>query len=426
MIVPSACCVTIKPSKSSPAVKTTFGRPVVASVLFCKLVALDASGVLAEASSTVAGTPASEASAAAIGRITGALRGMICTPFESQTRRPALGFHIFRNSATWKRVVLVGLKEWAKSTGKESCHPPRSKSLQTERSVAMKCNFSGLLAAALAGLMLLSSQALAQQKTVRACQEEWRANKAANQAQGITEKAYVAQCRGQGTTAQPTTPSVPTPATSAAAGGKTAKACRDEWRANKAANQANGVTEKAYVEQCRTGAAVAPPSFPAPSSTTAAPAPAPSQIGAGSKTVRACRDEWRANKAANQANRITEKAYVEQCRTGTAAAQPSAPPYAPPPPAAQPAPSQTTAAPAPAQRPAPPATSTSLGTNQFSAEWQAKAHCPGDTVVWANLRSHIYHFNDTRFYGTTENGAYMCEREAVAAGVRAAKNETHP
>ena len=34
---------------------------------------------------------------------------------------------------------------------------------------------------------------------------------------------------------------------------KTAKACRDEWRANKDANQAKGVTEKAYVTQCRAG-----------------------------------------------------------------------------------------------------------------------------------------------------------------------------
>lgn len=308
--------------------------------------------------------------------------------------------------------------------GYASANSGRGQQVRKEHN--MKSKFSGALAAAISGVMFLSSQGFAQQKTVKACQEEWRANKAANQAQGVTEKAYVAQCRGQTTTAQPTiTPSVSTPATSAAAGGKTVKACRDEWRANKAANQANGVSEKAYVEQCRSGAGAASPSLPVPPSTAAAPAPAPSQVGAGSKTARACRDEWRANKAANQANGITERAYVEQCRTGTAAVQPSTPPYAPPPPAAQPAPSQTTAAPAPAQRRAP-ATSASLGTNQFSAEWQAKAHCPGDTVVWANLRSHIYHFNDTRFYGTTENGAYMCEREAVAAGIRAAKNETHP
>jgi hypothetical protein len=36
---------------------------------------------------------------------------------------------------------------------------------------------------------------------------------------------------------------------------KTAKACLGEWRANKATNQANGVTQKAYVAQCRAGGA---------------------------------------------------------------------------------------------------------------------------------------------------------------------------
>ena len=111
------------------------------------------------------------------------------------------------------------------------------------------------------GIMVLSSHAIAQQKTAKECREEWRANKAANQANGITEKAYVAQCRG-GERIDPTTapaaPPAPAPApTAATSGQKTAKECREEWRANKAANQANGVTEKAYVAQCRGGAAPA-------------------------------------------------------------------------------------------------------------------------------------------------------------------------
>jgi hypothetical protein len=102
------------------------------------------------------------------------------------------------------------------------------------------------------GLMTLSSYALAQQKTVAACREEWRANKAANQANGITLKAYIAQCRSGGEPAQPTAapaappPVAPTP-TATTSGQKTARECREEWRANKAANQANGITEKAYV-----------------------------------------------------------------------------------------------------------------------------------------------------------------------------------
>ena len=56
---------------------------------------------------------------------------------------------------------------------------------------------------ALTGLWAASFPALAQQKTVKACQAEWQANKADNQAKGITEKAYVDQCRASGTAATP-------------------------------------------------------------------------------------------------------------------------------------------------------------------------------------------------------------------------------
>ena len=52
-----------------------------------------------------------------------------------------------------------------------------------------------VVSSAIVGVFLLSLPAVAQQKTVRACQAEWRANKDANQAKGITEKAYVTQCR---------------------------------------------------------------------------------------------------------------------------------------------------------------------------------------------------------------------------------------
>ena len=119
----------------------------------------------------------------------------------------------------------------------------------------------------------LSPNAIAQQKTAKACAEEWKTNKAANQANGITEKAYVAQCRGGAAPAQTTAAPASAPAPAAAATGqKTAKACQAEWRANKAANQANRITEKAYVAQCRGGAA--------PAQTTAAPAGAPAPAAA--------------------------------------------------------------------------------------------------------------------------------------------------
>ena len=119
----------------------------------------------------------------------------------------------------------------------------------------MRRQIAVVMCSAVLGLMTLSSHAIAQQKTVKACQEEWRANKTANQANGVTEKAYVAQCRGSAAPAQTSAPPAATPPpvkqTESVSGQKTTKACRAEWRANKAANQANGVTEKAYVDQCR-------------------------------------------------------------------------------------------------------------------------------------------------------------------------------
>jgi hypothetical protein len=54
------------------------------------------------------------------------------------------------------------------------------------------------MCAAVSGSLASSSLALAQQRTARACQEEWRADKAASQANGVTEKAYVARCRAGG------------------------------------------------------------------------------------------------------------------------------------------------------------------------------------------------------------------------------------
>jgi hypothetical protein len=224
---------------------------------------------------------------------------------------------------------------------------------------------------------------------------------------------------------------------------KTAKACQADWRANKAANQANGITERAYVAQCRGGGAAAEPTAaPAPAPTATAPRVRPTQTTTGQKTAKECRDEWQANKAANQASGVTERAYVAECRGGGTPAQPTAAPATPPAPApaptaapATPAPTPTAAAP-PAAMPSPPPTSTArpapstpaspVGANEFSTEAQAKSRCPSDTVVWATLNSKIYHFSGTRFYGNTKNGAYMCESDTAAAGMRAAKNETHP
>jgi len=233
---------------------------------------------------------------------------------------------------------------------------------------------------------------------------------------------------------------------------KTAKECTAEWRADKAGMQARGVTQKAYVEQCRIGAAPAA-SAPAPRPRAATPSAAPSPsttTSTSQKTAKGCIAEWRADKAGMQARGVTEKVYVEQCRTGgavptAAAPEPKPTPASPPP--SRPAPTATQAAPAPApQKPTPTTTAApapapaptpppqisaqkdqaTLEAGQFADEASAKARCPTDTVVWVNLPSKVYHFAGTKSYGTTKRGAYMCEKEAIAAEDRASKAEKHP
>lgn len=209
---------------------------------------------------------------------------------------------------------------------------------------------------------------------------------------------------------------------------KTVKACEDEWKANKAANQAAKVTQKDYVTKCRAGTAAKPTAAAKPEAKPAVadkkPAAKPAAAASSQKTVKACEDEWKANKAANQAAKITEKAYVEKCRAGGSMAKPASAPA--PTPASAPAAKPSTAAAPPAKPPAAPTAGTPAGANQYAAEGQAKSRCPKDTVVWSNLDSKIFHFAGHKDYGHTKSGAYMCEKDAVGQGMRAAKNEKHP
>ncbi len=236
----------------------------------------------------------------------------------------------------------------------------------------MKHQFATAICSAIIGLMMFSSSSFAQQKTVRACQEEWRTNRAAIEAAGITQKAYVEKCRAASAATQPTAKPAAKPTTTSV---------------------------KSQVSTSKTP----------------------------QKTVRACQEEWRANRTANEAAGITQKAYVEKCRAGTAAAQP-APAVPPPPTPARPA-ARTTVPPSPTTAPTTKVPTTAgmpTGAGQFATAAQAKARCPRDTVVWVNLDSKIYHFAGYKDYGTTKTGAYMCERDTPAGGFRAAKNEKHP
>jgi len=73
--------------------------------------------------------------------------------------------------------------------------------------------FLGCFALILGCLAFSATPSFAQKKTVKACQEEWRANKAANEAAKITEKAFVAKCRAEPAAATTTTapPAAPAP-----------------------------------------------------------------------------------------------------------------------------------------------------------------------------------------------------------------------
>jgi len=210
---------------------------------------------------------------------------------------------------------------------------------------------------------------------------------------------------------------------------KTGKECDDEYAANKAAIKASGQTKKDYVAACRGETATAPAAVPA-----AAPAPAPAApaapAAANAKPTKDCDAEYAANKAAIKAGGQTKRDFVAACRSGTeviptgSAAAPAARAPAPAAPAAAPAPApQVAPAPAPV---APKPQVGATGAGGFSTDAQARARCPSDTVVWVNTKSRIYHFAGTHNYGHTEQGTYMCEADAKAAGDRAAENEKHP
>jgi hypothetical protein len=148
--------------------------------------------------------------------------------------------------------------------------------------------------------------------------------------------------------------------------------------------------------------------------------------------MKECAAQWDAMKAAGQAQGKTYRSFQRDCLSNRAAApNPSARTTAPQSTTTTgqgAAPASTPPAAAPTRRTVPANTAPTgpTGAGQFATEGQAKAHCPGDTVVWANLDSRIYHYSGNRSYGATKKGAYMCERDTASQGIRAARNEKHP
>jgi len=58
----------------------------------------------------------------------------------------------------------------------------------------------------------------------------------------------------------------------------------------------------------------------------------------------------------------------------------------------------------------------------FASETAAKQHCPSDVVVWLNTNTGVFHFRGERWYGRTDSGGYICERDAEVDGDRATRN----
>jgi hypothetical protein len=134
--------------------------------------------------------------------------------------------------------------------------------------------------------------------------------------------------------------------------------------------------------------------------------------------MAACAAQWKQAEAAGTTGGATWPQFLARCKL-------------------QPSPASMTPAPAPAsaqpgwvlpwQQPQAPAQTApaATGAGQFRTEAEARYRCPTDKVVWVNTRSKIYHYQGTRNYGTTKEGAYMCEADAKAAGDRAARTIVH-
>jgi len=107
------------------------------------------------------------------------------------------------------------------------------------------------------------------------------------------------------------------------------------------------------------------------------------------KTSKQCNDEWAADQAAIAASGKTKQVFVAECR----------------------------GVPVPARA----AAAVPLSKGQYPTEAEAKTSCSADTVVWVNLKSRVYHVSGSGYYGLTRVGAYMCQKDSLAAGFRAPK-----
>ncbi|MEE3623013.1 hypothetical protein UCD39_03305 [Nitrospirillum sp. BR 11752] len=67
------------------------------------------------------------------------------------------------------------------------------------------------------------------------------------------------------------------------------------------------------------------------------------------------------------------------------------------------------------------ASPTALAEGKHYADPAAAAKVCKSPVVWVNPNSGVYHLPGSRYYGTTKDGFYMCQKAAEAAGNRQAE-----
>jgi hypothetical protein len=48
--------------------------------------------------------------------------------------------------------------------------------------------------------------------------------------------------------------------------------------------------------------------------------------------------------------------------------------------------------------------------------------CKDDQVVWVNTRSGVYHYRGERYFGSTRQGKFICEKDALREGDRPTRN----
>ena len=185
--------------------------------------------------------------------------------------------------------------------------------------------------------------------------------------------------------AQPPPPPGPAPAAATGAAPDAAErprspaqqAQQDRMRSCNAEATARAVpaeTRRAFMSECLAGR------MPAAAAAPAAP-PTPQD------RMRTCNAEAGTRNLAGEPRRV----FMRDCLSGSAS-------------------------PAPTRATAPPNNAAT-----FPTEAAARTACAEDTVVWGNSESRVFHLQGSRFYGKTQNSAYLCRGPAEMAGYRAAR-----